>query len=903
MKKIISILMAALLICTMLPLASIVSFAEVDTTVYEGNYSPANGYYIIRSAAANNLCLGIAGNSKDSGGNLELQPVESSKANIFRIEKSNEVEAYIITAYHSRKVLEIEGGYADAKTGTNIDQRVDYEYWGQRWIFFDAGDGKVNIRSYIHKTLLWMDVKGTVQAGANVYVDAKKDVSSQKWKLEKTDAPYQISTPEQLNEIAELVAGGCGFEGETFKLTKDITYKGPKIGGEKNPFRGVFDGNGHTLDVQIPGEIVSYKKTAEGEEKTVVKIPSSSYTGLFSSLDGATVKNLKIKGTVSSTGEGEGFVGAVAGYAYNKTVIDNCFVTAAVTGTDGNIGGIAGAMSASTISNCTMEGNVTNNGLVGTGGIVGSLLGSGVIQNCTYNGKVTGDVVVGGIVGGIVGVGEMVDLESAVMVAKDKGDKVVASIVSGKTIIENCSSLGSTAENKTGVGSGHGGIVGLINGYVESVSINNCISKCEIGVSKESGYIIGNYQDICQTWTLKDISYIPKTFTGDGTKANPCQISDADQLAQIAEYVVNGSDYGGKYFKLTKDITYKGPKIGDEKHPFRGVFDGDGHTLDVNITSGSYTGLFASLDGAVVRNLKIKGTVSGTGEGACAVGAVAGNAYGETLIDNCYVTADVTGTDGNIGGIAGAMSESTISNCRMDGNVKNTGRTSTGGILGGILGGGNIYNCMHKGKITADKAVGGILGCVMGGKTIIGNCSSAGSTAENTTGGGYEHGGIVGFIDSGVESFDIINCFSQCAVGVSKDSGYIIGNNQGAGQISAEFIFYIVKGEPENVLGTGNKINNAIIKTARSINDTTAERTLNQNVKTYNDKGYAFSKWGKNNSGLFPISCAFGDNYIASYASVFGEMNPITIIVVAAILVVAIIIVAVLILLKKRRKN
>ena len=411
-------------------------------------------------------------------------------------------------------------------------------------------------------------------------------------------------------------------------------------------------------------------------------------------------------------------------------------------------------------------------------------------------------------------------------------------------------------------------------------------------------YVSGNKSTL---WTLEKVKYLPKTLEGAGTADDPCQISTPEQLTEFANYVADFSAYRGMHFKLTKDITYNGPKIGAEMYPFSGIFDGDGHTIHAQISGGSYTGLFASLDGATVKNLNIKGTVSGTGEGACAVGAVVGNAYGETVIDNCHVTADVTGAYGNIGGIAGAMSNSTISNCRMDGNVTNTGWTSTGGIVGGILGGGNIYNCTNTGKVTGDKAVGGILGCVMGGKTLIGNCASLGSTAENTKNGGSEHGGIVGFIDGNVESFTICNCFSQCIIGISESSGYVIGNNLGAGQISVESVFYVVNGNAGTALGTGNRINNASIKSAKSSNDTTASSTLNRNVESYNAKGYAFSKWGKNNAGLFPISCAFDANYNVSYASVFSEKNTAVLIVLSAVVLVALVGVAVLYVMKKKK--
>ena len=646
-------------------------------------------------------------------------------------------------------------------------------------------------------------------------------------------------------------------------------------------------------------------------------VPSAGYSG--NGGNGGTVNLYGGVVTVNAYDGGAGIGGARGGNG--KNLIDNSWeVIIAIRGGHGGVGGIAGTLN---IYNSKVTVNAHSSSAAVGGGAGGRFgYSDGRATDCDVGTGANGGG--GGTVNMIGGTLDITTDSRGVGIgggAGGEGPINLCSCGNGSAINLHGGAMKITASN-SGVpvytNNKPGAVV--IDGGVLTVSSANTVAfNCDKRTVEETFRIPANILvkvgDSIDNTHNADISEIKdaksvcintmrcslNTLDGAGTEVEPYLISTAEHLAEFANLVAIGWNCKNEVYKLTNDITYNGQKIGTENNPFSGTFDGEGHTVNVQISSGSYTGLFASLDGANVKNLEIKGTVSGVGEGAGSVGAVTGYAYGGTVIDNCHVTADVNGTDGNIGGIAGAMNNSTITNCRMDGNVTNTGWTSTGGIVGGILGGGDIINCMHTGKIIADKAVGGILGCVMGGKTTIGNCSSVGSTAENTTGGGYEHGGIAGFIDSTVESFDIINCFSQCNIGVSKDSGYIIGNNQGV-KVSAQSVFYVAKGNAEKVLGTGNKINNATIKSVRSINDTTAERTLNQNVDTYNDKGYAFSKWGKNNSGLFPISCAFGTNYTVSYASVFGEMNPITIIVIVAILFVAVAGVAVLYIVKKKKK-
>mgnify|MGYP003500397463 FL=1 len=90
---------------------------------------------------------------------------------------------------------------------------------------------------------------------------------------------------------------------------------------------------------------------------------------------------------------------------------------------------------------------------------------------------------------------------------------------------------------------------------------------------------------------------------GDGSKANPYLISNADQLAKLAADVNSGINTFGKYYKLAADIVVyenvmsnstadlraggKYPNftlIGDyssetDYKAFKGTFDGDGHVI------------------------------------------------------------------------------------------------------------------------------------------------------------------------------------------------------------------------------------------------------------------------------------------------------------------------------------
>lgn len=117
---------------------------------------------------------------------------------------------------------------------------------------------------------------------------------------------------------------------------------------------------------------------------------------------------------------------------------------------------------------------------------------------------------------------------------------------------------------------------------------------------------------------------------------------------------------------------------------FGGTFDGGGHTISGLDLSGdlSPAGLFGILqEGAVVRDLRVSGTVQPTG-GSRDVGGIAGRSNG--LIENCTFSGTVSGKDG-VGGIVGTNTlTGTIRGCTTAGSV--TGSSRTGGITGVNLG-------------------------------------------------------------------------------------------------------------------------------------------------------------------------------------------------------------------------
>ena len=104
--------------------------------------------------------------------------------------------------------------------------------------------------------------------------------------------------------------------------------------------------------------------------------------------------------------------------------------------------------------------------------------------------------------------------------------------------------------------------------------------------------------------------------------------------------------------------------------PYYGTFDGNGHTLTVDINGGNTACIapFIYTKNATIKNLNVKGSVRG---GIHSAGLV-GSPQGSTLnIDNCHVSTNVTTSDRHAGGIIGHghSVKNTIRNCLFDGTI------------------------------------------------------------------------------------------------------------------------------------------------------------------------------------------------------------------------------------------
>lgn len=195
--------------------------------------------------------------------------------------------------------------------------------------------------------------------------------------------PYLISSVADLEAINDLTNSPDNAQGKYFKLTQDISEPFSGFIGTQGIFKGHFDGNGHSIMLNI--------ETTE------------SHIGLFGTTVGATIKNLIVEGKVKAGMA----AAAVVGNPSSGTLIENVINFANVTG-GSFTGGIAGyivsqkkyGITGATLRNCVNYGHIIGKSC--TGGVVGysgQQLANTLERLVNYGHVESSDSRVGGIIG------------------------------------------------------------------------------------------------------------------------------------------------------------------------------------------------------------------------------------------------------------------------------------------------------------------------------------------------------------------------------------------------------------------------------------------------------------------------------------------------------------------------
>ena len=300
------------------------------------------------------------------------------------------------------------------------------------------------------------------------------------------------------------------------------------------------------------------------------------------------------------------------------------------------------------------------------------------------------------------------------------------------------------------------------------------------------------YEDLGGTQTLL-------LTTADGlTKERPIPVSQAN-MEPFNDYAAHTANGRKGHFLLVENVRLPDSvnnwtPIGTYSSPFTGSFDGGGHVVfglniyapgtniqgffgyigkgaeiknlgleDVSVTGGgSVGGVVGWMTEGTVQNCHVTGNVSGNNE----VGGVAGgNAKG--IVRNSYATAHVSGNGFGVGGVVGHNFQGTVQNCHATGHVG--GMQSVGGVVGLNDASSTVQNCYATGDVSGnDIGVGGVVGV------------NDGASVRNSyaTGNVYGHGNSVGgVVGRSTEGNGVYNCYATGNVSGMEYVGGVAGEN------------------------------------------------------------------------------------------------------------------------------
>ena len=185
---------------------------------------------------------------------------------------------------------------------------------------------------------------------------------------------HVLRNNDDWTRFIEMVRKAKGKEDVNAIMDADFTIANSVGSYDGSPYRGIFNGNGHTLKLEILTD-------------------NTAYAAPFMKAKDYTIKNLHVTGYATGGIHSSGLVGSSAGTDY----INNCWVSATVNTSSTHAGGFIGHGGKGThnIDNCLFDGKIASSLTSGTR-IAGSIIGwedggtsnviTNTLENATYSG-------------------------------------------------------------------------------------------------------------------------------------------------------------------------------------------------------------------------------------------------------------------------------------------------------------------------------------------------------------------------------------------------------------------------------------------------------------------------------------------------------------------------------------
>ena len=476
-------------------------------------------------------------------------------------------------------------------TGKGVAYRIRRGYTSM-WQWADgSGYDQYNVSALLKLPTI---IEPTVQRGSQWNDDGHQVEFNFDFGFPATDGKGRmiIRNEKDWEKFAQLVNAGQNELKAVLGHDVNLNQTQASVGTKEQPFSGEFDGNGFTLTVNYQS--------------------SQQSTAPFSYIEGATIKNLRIDGTIESSNKNmAGLVGHVLLRGSKSPLIENCRVSATLTN------------SLSTEAACM-------------GGFIGENEDARlIVRNCLFDGKLLGEKCFGN--GGFVG---------------------NVSNTTGGMRMENClfapTTINTLKKDCMTFARGH------------MITAENC-------------YFAEHY---CESMTIDGKEFL--------------MIHNVNEWNHFRELVANAGGQKDINAILMSDISVTDP-VASEASPYRGIFDGNGHTLNVELWDPYYYGLapFRFVGDVTIKNLRVTGKViSGKEHASGLIGGRSGTP--EIHIEKVWVSAYVSTADRYLAGILGHAGGANvyISDTRFDGTLTATSDSygAENSFAGAIIGWGGEGN-------------------------------------------------------------------------------------------------------------------------------------------------------------------------------------------------------------------
>ena len=524
-----------------------------------------------------------------------------------------------------------------------------------------------------------------------------------------------IANAKEFAWFAEYMAKGN--PSLNIRLTADIDlrtdYPDLMVASESNRFSGIFDGQEHTITY-------NYANVTD------------QWRGLFRSVENATIRNLRVEGSATSTNI---HFGALIGVAYGMVLVENVVTDVDITGKKSGVTGDAGMLGANyaniTFNYCATHGEMGYEGSSMYSSFSGwsNADSKTTLNNCYTTCKLT------------AGTGT--------------GSCFTLTHTGGPVVINNCyylNEIGTVQGKFITEDFASGEFCYKLNGDQSEINWYQTVGTDAQPVPFAShGQVYASGEVRCDGAEIPGSPITYSNTVGEITK--PDHIYDADGFCTVCGSVMQNAD--GQYLidtpeklnwfaekvetgetaidgLLTADINlatssgYGNVMIGSATNMYAGTFNGAGHTITYSYTvSSNYCGLFRYANDATICNLIVEGeaVVTAIHYGAL-IGRVEGNVLVENVITNVNITGQKSGVTGD-GGMLGALyGNITFNNCATLGQMGYAGSSMYSGFSGFSSGtsSATLNNCYTISHLTEGTGTGSCFTFIHNNRGTYNNC-------------------------------------------------------------------------------------------------------------------------------------------------------------------------------------